>query len=57
MWESISASNGVSVRESISVSNGVSMRESISASICVPVRVLTYALMDYHLTWYKCCPH
>jgi len=16
-----------------------------------------YALMDYHLTWYKCCPH
>ena len=18
---------------------------------------LTYALMDYHLTWYKCCPH
>jgi len=33
------------------------MRESISASICVPVRVLTYALMDYHLTWYKCCPH
>jgi len=23
----------------------------------VSALLLTYALMDYHLTWYKCCPY
>jgi len=21
------------------------------------VRAITYVLMDYHITWYKCCPY
>jgi len=29
----------------------------VSPSITFLVRSITYALMNYHRTWYKCCPH
>jgi len=29
----------------------------VGVHILVSALLLTYALMDYHITWYKCSPH
>ena len=29
----------------------------VRVHMLVSALLLTYALMNYHLTWYKCCPH
>ena len=53
-WEGIVGMHFV--RPSICLPVCPSVCPSVSNILC-PCFNPTYALMDYHLTWYKCCPH